>query len=328
MESILGEGIEPHFVQPPLSMNEPDDFEFTTSKKPRRPTPRRPRPGQNLEISTPNEDTSPGLGERTQQRTTVTVDTAYSAAPSPRVDTPTKGSLSEGTRGHARDPLEEEQAYLFIGPSRLTSCFDGDDAPNTSQDEADLAIDDGGAMIVSESPGAIDIDIYEKAYQEEIERIQNRSRALKAPAPTIYLTRRVGNSSGLSALIRQATQDRSLSMGGVASTKGAPSLLNVANKLASTNAASETMASSTTVTESMEILGEASTSAAADLADTPVEPLPTELSPMATAPSKPTASVTTTTTTATTATASIPQSPPERSRSGLRNLLGKVRPAR
>ena len=319
MQSILGEGIEPHFSQPPLSMNEPDDLDFTAAKSTRKPVPRRPQAREKLEITTSVKETSEmarketsNQNERIQQRAEVTVDVFCSAVQSPRVDTPSKGSISEGTRGHARNPLEEEQAYLFIGPSRFTGRLDDEEMMNPD-DEPGFA-NDPDAMIVSESPGAIDIDIYERAYQEEIERIKNRSRASEAPAPTIYLTRRVeGKSSGLADLIRQATQDKSLSMGGTASTKGAPSLLGVAGKLASTKS------TSTSTTENPnDVVAEPATALSRASVQTAIPP----------ATSKPRAAVTTTTTTTETVTASLPQSPPEKSRSGLRNLLDKVRHAR
>lgn len=324
MQSILGEGIEPHFSQPPLSMNEPDDFEFAAIKSTRRSAPRRPQARQNLEITTSVNETSevapkvsPDQNERIQQRTEMSVDVSYSTIQSPRVNTPSKGSITEGTRGHARNPLEEEQAYLFIGPSRFTGNFDDEETMN--QDGGPDFTDDTDTIVVSESPGAIDIDIYERAYQEEIERIKNRSREREAPAPTIYLTRRVeGKSSGLADLIHQATQDKSLSMGDTTSTEGAPSLLNVASKLTSSKS---TFTSST-------VEGEESHSSAANSGTSSLGSAQTAL-PLATAaPSKLSATVTTSTTTIENVTASIPHSPPEKSRSGLRSLLDKVRHAR
>jgi hypothetical protein len=50
--------------------------------------------------------------------------------------------------------------------------------------------DDDDVPIVSESPGAADIDIYETAYRDEIERIRCRARK-EDNEPTVYLTRRV-----------------------------------------------------------------------------------------------------------------------------------------
>lgn len=71
-------------------------------------------------------------------------------------------------RGHAHDPLED---YLFleVGP-------DGDEGPPDPP-------------AVSESPPATEVNVYETAYHEEIERI----RAKQGRQATLYLTRRVDN---------------------------------------------------------------------------------------------------------------------------------------
>ncbi|KAL1998106.1 hypothetical protein VTN02DRAFT_6852 [Thermoascus thermophilus] len=121
-----------------------------------------------------------------------------------RADTPTTKHSTEGTRGHARDPLEEEHPYLFIGPSTYTG--DPTDDPGSftheglfSEPDTSMTgilefpntmppIDMSAVPIVSESPGASEIDIYETAYREEIERIRKRSMARQ---PKLYLTRRV-----------------------------------------------------------------------------------------------------------------------------------------
>lgn len=150
-------------------------------------------------------------------------------------------STSQGTRGHARDPLEEEVPYLRVGPSKFTGdnlllllnhdeerlsyssqarsaseCAKANqrpvltplqttpDTPDTSMDGisefphsstlADYDNEEDQTPIVSESPGASEIDIYETAYREEIERIQRRSISSQDPsATTVYLTRRVEN---------------------------------------------------------------------------------------------------------------------------------------
>ena len=88
-----------------------------------------------------------------------------------------------GGKGHAHDPLEDK-LYLYIGPSTFsgTSSTPDDDTTFTSGD------DDG--PIVSESPGAADVDIYETAYRDEIERIMARAKEEKKE-PNVYLTRRV-----------------------------------------------------------------------------------------------------------------------------------------
>lgn len=130
-------------------------------------------------------------------------------------------STSEGTRGHARDPLEEETPYLHIGPSRFTGDFSDYNNDNISNEQSSTPtqrrpilsplsvpdtsidgipefpqtgspIDTDQVPIISESPGASEIDIYETAYREEIERIQRRSLARRDSTKTrVYLTRRV-----------------------------------------------------------------------------------------------------------------------------------------
>jgi hypothetical protein len=88
-----------------------------------------------------------------------------------------------GHRGHAHDPLED-QLYLFIGPSTFAGpAGNADRRPSFVPDEDDVPI-------VSESPGAADIDIYETAYRDEIERIRARART-EDSEPAVYLTRRV-----------------------------------------------------------------------------------------------------------------------------------------
>ena len=108
-------------------------------------------------------------------------------------------------KGHAHDPLEDT-LFLDIGTGE-------DSIPAGSS-----------AHIVSESPGAVDINVYETAYREEVDRILARQRdALSSPLPlasnanplsttssstsiparrpTLYLTRRLEN---VKSIIRDA----------------------------------------------------------------------------------------------------------------------------
>ena len=93
-----------------------------------------------------------------------------------------------GHRGHAHDPLQDH-LYLYIGPSTFSGASDNADR------RATFAVDgeEDQEPIVSESPGAADIDIYETAYRDEIERIRERSReeGKDEEETTVYLTRRV-----------------------------------------------------------------------------------------------------------------------------------------
>lgn len=255
MESILGQDIESHFVQPPLSIDE-SDLNFAPARHPNdsllikqgRKPPRRPPPsGISQEVnvagtishtqdnqSTANVSTpaSPGLPQLKRRASQSSV-ASRSINSTPRAGTPRRNSLLEGTRGHARDPLEEDLLYLYIGPSNL----DGNDpiseqfSSNPSEESVSTsssvgAIDIVGRAentpigpdeipIISESPSAADIDIYETAYTEEIDRIKSRSRELRSPEPKVYLNRRVdkGAPPSFAAMFRRAGREGSLLTG-------------------------------------------------------------------------------------------------------------------
>ncbi|KAM3081528.1 hypothetical protein ACMFMG_004985 [Clarireedia jacksonii] len=76
-----------------------------------------------------------------------------------------------GDKGHAHDPLAEEPLYLGIGAG-----VGDNESLELPQEE-----------IIAESPTAADFNIYDTAYQEEVERI----RAAQGESTTVYLTRRV-----------------------------------------------------------------------------------------------------------------------------------------
>lgn len=119
----------------------------------------------------------------------------------------TKRSL-EGTRGHARDPLEEEFPYLFIGPSTYTGSsqpeavgteISGDPGSilqtlEHSMDHSDQMEDDEPVQFVSESPGAADFNIYETAYRKELDRIKHNLKD-RDTGPKVYLTRVIEKNS-------------------------------------------------------------------------------------------------------------------------------------
>lgn len=87
-----------------------------------------------------------------------------------------------GHRGHAHDPLEDH-LYLYIGPSTFSGTSSHPDADTSFNADEDMPI-------ISESPGAADVDIYETAYRDEIERIMARAKE-QNKEPDVYLTRRV-----------------------------------------------------------------------------------------------------------------------------------------
>ena len=89
-----------------------------------------------------------------------------------------------GHRGHAHDPLQDH-LYLFVGPTTLAG-----PSANSGR-RGSFMPDEEDVPIVSESPGAADIDIYETAYSDEIERIKARAREEQKEEPSVYLTRRV-----------------------------------------------------------------------------------------------------------------------------------------
>ncbi|KIW20088.1 hypothetical protein PV08_00663 [Exophiala spinifera] len=88
-----------------------------------------------------------------------------------------------GRRGQAHDPLED-QLYLYIGPSTFSGFSSQHD------DDGSYVRDGDDVPIVSESPGAADVDIYETAYRDEIERIMAKAKE-ENKEPHVYLTRRV-----------------------------------------------------------------------------------------------------------------------------------------
>ncbi|EMC97172.1 hypothetical protein BAUCODRAFT_69308 [Baudoinia panamericana UAMH 10762] len=86
-------------------------------------------------------------------------------------------------KGHAHDPLTDT---LFLG---LNQPATSDDATNTNPTP-----EINEPLIVSESPPAVELNIYEQAYQEEMQRIMERRGG---EAGSMYLTRRVEHRADL-----------------------------------------------------------------------------------------------------------------------------------
>lgn len=80
----------------------------------------------------------------------------------------TRRTQSTGDKGHAHDPMDVELPLLGIGPGLETDA--GHETP-----------------LCAESPTAAEFNIYDTAYQLEVERI----RRAKGKEATVYLTRRV-----------------------------------------------------------------------------------------------------------------------------------------
>jgi len=88
-----------------------------------------------------------------------------------------------GRRGQAHDPLEDH-LYLYIGPSTFSG------VSSHAEDDGAFMPHEDDMLVVSESPGAADVDIYETAYRDEIERIMAQANE-QNKEPHVYLTRRV-----------------------------------------------------------------------------------------------------------------------------------------
>lgn len=80
--------------------------------------------------------------------------------------TPTGVSQPSGTKGHARDPLEEPPMYLGIGRTSLQVSVD---------------------RTIAESPSPADFEIYDTAFKDEVRRIRQE----EGDQARVYLTRRV-----------------------------------------------------------------------------------------------------------------------------------------
>ncbi|KKK13374.1 hypothetical protein P175DRAFT_0445034 [Aspergillus ochraceoroseus IBT 24754] len=149
---------------------------------------------------------------------TVTPQSQSPQIPLSRASSATTKRSMEGTRGHARDPLEDEFPFLFIGPSTFTGSTppDGSSAagestlaelnnPISAEPLGMDSTDDPGYPIVSESPGAAEFDIYETAYRKEIERIRARTLPQPGDQPKVYLTRRVEDKNDVLKLVGETT---------------------------------------------------------------------------------------------------------------------------
>lgn len=197
IQSILG-GDESYFVEPPMEMDPDEPFPMVgqpdlragIQNALRQPFARfrDPHPGSSDSIS---------LSSRQSGAFEPSLDHA-SPVPS-RTNSANKCSL-EGTRGHARDPLEEEFPFLFIGPSTYTGSHEVSEEPAPVLAESDTT--EQPEPIVSESPGAADFDIYETAYRSELERIKQSLEDQKT-GPKVYLTRRVENRDEVMKLAKE-----------------------------------------------------------------------------------------------------------------------------
>jgi [calcium/calmodulin-dependent protein kinase] kinase len=241
MQSILGG--ESYFVEPPMEMDpdEPfpevgeahDGLRAGVRKVFRHPFAgfRDPAPGSSDSASI---STRPEHSANSSQRPSGVFEGPDSGRASPHIPSrassaTTKRSM-EGTRGHARDPLEEEFPYLFIGPSTYTGSHEAEaeaeaadgisEEPGSVFEEPDSL--DEPEQIVSESPGAAEFDIYETAYRSELERIKQNIEDRKS-APKVYLTRRVENKDEVMKLAKEKALDLQIGQRFTFATKRADS---------------------------------------------------------------------------------------------------------
>lgn len=153
-------------------------------------------------------------------------DTSGGATPISELERP-PFSIKQGGKGQAHDPLEDT-LYLGIGT--------GTESP----------IEPGTFGVVSESPGAAEMNVYEKAYQEEVDRIlKNKEQVPQSQSsPKLYLTRRVDHikqlrdnehfadsmkrvNVGFSKLVDQARHNVETARSGMSSQKDGPSAVDL-----------------------------------------------------------------------------------------------------
>jgi [calcium/calmodulin-dependent protein kinase] kinase len=265
MQSILGGDHEAYFVEPPMEMDPDEPFptigeahghghglgtgirkvfgrhpfagfrenyntmgssdSASISSRPDHSPSGSQRPSGVFEIE--RKDSSSRTGRSPGKTDTQRAANSQSASPhipSRASSATTKRSL-EGTRGHARDPLEEEFPYLFIGPSTYTGTSHTEpntditatsDAPIFEEPESTLdptssmELEEEPVQIVSESPGAADFNIYETAYRLELDRIKHslsESDRARQSGPKVYLTRRVENKDEVMRLAKEKALD-------------------------------------------------------------------------------------------------------------------------
>lgn len=243
MQSILGGDYEAHFVEPPLEM-EPDEFSMedsmsiANSKSQSLDTYNREAierdsvlQGYHHQHDGAGRVQPPGISAGAHSKPAIPeftdeLQTAWSPrSASPRMSLSRTNSAAtkqsvERTRGHARDPLEEEFPFLFVGPSTYTGSspndtndsqpsliFEEPESSLTSETpETHLMEEDGPIPIVSESPGAAEYDIYETAYRQEIDRIRRSTIPHRGTVPKMYLTRRVDGRDDVMKMLQEDGQ--------------------------------------------------------------------------------------------------------------------------
>ncbi|KAL4883076.1 kinase-like domain-containing protein [Aspergillus karnatakaensis] len=266
IQSILGQEYETHFVEPPMEMDPEESVSVPSVTSPNKSQSLNTYNRKALERDdvlkgyhqqrrdpiSAQENAEPasgysGIMNRPARKDSGSIrsikiredsfDEIRSASPqiplSRASSTTTKRSI-EGTRGHARDPLEEDCPFLFIGPSTFTGSKPidiksterppiilGSNDP-TSAKPFEAEPDELDYPAVSESPGAAEFDIYEIAYRKEVERIRANILPRQGTLPPkVYLTRRVDGKDELMKLVRETTM--STPVVGIGSRTAVPS---------------------------------------------------------------------------------------------------------
>ena len=220
MQSILGHEHESHFVQPPMEMEPEESFTAGAaddlSKSHSLDMYNRSHPRRDLVLNGYHQEQGLSFPAEAEPETAPTSGSGSAAAK----------PAEAGTRGHARDPLEEDFPYLFIGPSTFTgsneedpvyvhnreannndeSNNDNDNDDDDDDDQKNHIIDSQGDYLVSESPAAAEFDIYETAYRQQIENIRKRSLTRRGTFSKVYLTRRVEDKDHVKKLVEGMPQ--------------------------------------------------------------------------------------------------------------------------
>ncbi|EME43556.1 hypothetical protein DOTSEDRAFT_72806 [Dothistroma septosporum NZE10] len=194
MESIFGR--ESRLMQPPHQMHGQTKSQDTPERRPvetalvtegvhrdmSEDIPKATAEVERLHLGAPSTLNSTDAAEHDEHerkgrstRRAETQDDADSHHPAPLAARARTFPVNEAAKGHAHDPMQD-RLFLYIGPG-------------ADHAESDGALDE---PTISESPGGVDDDIYELAYQEEI----NRILAERAEA-NIHLVRRVEHIENL-----------------------------------------------------------------------------------------------------------------------------------
>jgi len=204
IEDILGE--HAHIVQPPLSMLSPDASPIPRRSRSMDSDDRRPMEkelaieGVHHDIDLKDFNVTAKPWSRSDQEDPQRQQPATSEALNPGTrhhhDSPihdpahpTRSSTSSSAhgKGHAHNPLSDF-LILAVGPGGNVGPDNNQDTGNGDDDADPPPPPD--PPIVSESPPAADIEIYEIAYHSEVERI----RRMHGEETTTFLTRHIEGS--------------------------------------------------------------------------------------------------------------------------------------